>query len=103
VEGYGKVLGRPGLELATRELCILALLVVLGAPRQLYSHIRGAQNAGASSQEIQEALDLACTLIGPEGAREARAVWDQVRGRARSATSPEAPSTSVAQRPATEG
>ena len=30
VEGYGKVLGRPGLPLTTRELCIVASLAVLG-------------------------------------------------------------------------
>ncbi len=55
-KGYGKVLGRPGLDLATRELCIVALLAVLRTPRQLYSHLRGALNAGAPPPEMEEVL-----------------------------------------------
>jgi hypothetical protein len=48
VEGYGKVLGRPGLDAGdVRELCIVALLAVAGRAAQLYSHLRGALNAGA--------------------------------------------------------
>jgi 4-carboxymuconolactone decarboxylase len=39
--GYGRVIGRPGLDLATRELCIAALLAAWDAPRQLHSHLRG--------------------------------------------------------------
>src|SRR5262245_23671976 len=44
-EGYGKVLARPGLDLKTRELCIIALLASQDAPHQLHSHLRGALNA----------------------------------------------------------
>jgi 4-carboxymuconolactone decarboxylase len=80
VEGYGKVLGRPGLELAVRELCIAALLAVLGAPRQLYSHLRGALNAGATGEEVEEALEVAGALV-EAGEADARAVWDRVRTR----------------------
>jgi len=82
IEGYGKVLGRPGLSLTERELCIAALLAVLGAPVQLYSHLRGALNVGASPAQVEEALDAASGYMD-EGARtEARATWDRVRGRA---------------------
>ena len=43
VEGYGKVLGRPGLDLRTRELCVVALLSVLGAPETTpLPHERGS-------------------------------------------------------------
>ncbi|MGD8321431.1 MAG: carboxymuconolactone decarboxylase family protein [Gemmatimonadota bacterium] len=80
-EGYGKVLGRPGLDLATRELCIVALLSVLDAPRQLYSHLRGALNAGASGADVDRALELAS---GPAeaGARDrAMETWEAVRSR----------------------
>lgn len=81
VEGYGKVLGRPALDLATRELCIVALLVVLGAPRQLYSHLRGALNAGAAPEEVEGAVEVACRHL-PEPAREgAWATWQEVRAR----------------------
>ena len=82
VEGYGKVLGRPGLELATRELCISALLAVLRAPRQLYSHLSGALNAGAPTHEIEEALKTARAHLDDEGYAESWAVWDRVRARA---------------------
>jgi 4-carboxymuconolactone decarboxylase len=82
VEGYGKVLGRPGLDLTTRELCIAALLAVLRAPRQLYSHLRGALNAGADPAAVEEVLDLACARLGEERTEQARAVWTQVQARA---------------------
>lgn len=57
--GYGRVIGRPELELGVRELCIAALLVVWDAPRQLHSHLRGALNAGASAAELAAAVELA--------------------------------------------
>jgi len=70
-EGYGKVLGRPGLDLATRELCIAALLAVQDAPKQLYSHVRGALNVGASAEAVRHALDLATPHGGAEAHRRA--------------------------------
>ena len=81
VEGYGKVLGRPGLELRVRELCIAALLAVLDAPVQLRSHLRGALNAGASTQQVEDAL--ACALAECDGDHQRRAgeVWSAVRNR----------------------
>ena len=82
VEGYGKVLGRPGLDLPTRELCIVALLAVLRTPRQLYSHLRGALSAGARHEEVEEALRSADGHLDEEGRVEMRAVWERVRGRA---------------------
>jgi alkylhydroperoxidase/carboxymuconolactone decarboxylase family protein YurZ len=55
-EGYGKTLSRPGLDIQARELCIVALLTQLGWDRQLFSHILGAINVGASYEDIQEAI-----------------------------------------------
>ena len=81
VEGYGKVLGRPGLELVVRELCVVALLAVQGVPRQLYSHLRGALNAGASLQEVEEALNAAGRYVEGERRELAWGVWEQVRRR----------------------
>lgn len=81
VEGYGKVLGRPGLPLATRELCIAGMLAVLGAPRQLYSHLRGALNAGAPPEMVESALATAANhMDGAETAR-ARGIWEEIRSR----------------------
>ena len=56
-EGYGKVLGRPGLDLVDRELCIVAMLAVQDLPRQLYSHLRGALNAGATVADVEGVLE----------------------------------------------
>jgi 4-carboxymuconolactone decarboxylase len=82
VEGYGKVLGRPGLELRLRELCILALLAVLDAPPQLHSHLRGALNVGAPPEAVEAALDRALALAPSEGARaRATETWTEVRDR----------------------
>lgn len=81
-EGYGKVLGRPGLDLATRELCIVALLAVLDVPRQLYSHLRGALNVGASVDEVSGALEIALPLCTGDAGSRARDTWGAVRARA---------------------
>jgi 4-carboxymuconolactone decarboxylase len=81
VEGYGKVLGRPGLELRVRELCIAALLAVLDAPRQLRSHLRGSLNAGASPDQVEEALTRALEHAEPGARARAEEIWHTVRAR----------------------
>ncbi len=53
-EGYGKTLSRPGCDTVTRELCIVAMLSVLGRRQQLTSHVRGALRAGATIQDLKE-------------------------------------------------
>jgi 4-carboxymuconolactone decarboxylase len=78
VEGYGKVLGRPGLALVERELCIVALLAVLDVPRQLYSHLRGALHAGGTEQQVEAALADAAELSGPAARASARGAWLRV-------------------------
>ena len=70
-EGYGKVLGRPGLDLGVRELCIVALLATQDAVPQLYSHLRGSLNAGMAASDVEETLTLALTQAPDE--RRARA------------------------------
>jgi len=81
VEGYGKVLGRPGLSLRIRELCIVASLSVVGAPKQLYSHLRGAVNVGAEVADVGEALVQADRYLDEEGRLMSRRVWDKVQQR----------------------
>ena len=54
MEGYGKTLSRPGCDTVTRELCIVAMLTVLGRKQQLTSHVRGALRAGATIQDLKE-------------------------------------------------
>lgn len=80
--GYGRVIGRPGLDLATRELCIAALLAVWNVPRQLHSHLRGALNTGASVAQVDEAVEIACGYLPRDRAAEVRALWAEIRAKA---------------------
>ena len=80
-EGYGKVLARPGLALVVRELGIVALLALQDAPAQLYSHLRGALNAGAAVTDVEEALELALGHAGAARAAASRSIWEDVRER----------------------
>ncbi len=80
-EGYGKVLGRPALGLVDRELCIAALLAVLNVPTQLYSHLRGALNVGASPGEVDQALEIAADMSTDEARTRAQDTWRAVRDR----------------------
>jgi 4-carboxymuconolactone decarboxylase len=65
-DGYGKVLSRPGLDLKTRELCIVAACAASGQQRQLHSHLHGALNAGASEGQVSAALQSLSDLVGAD-------------------------------------
>jgi len=57
LEGYGKVLGREGLSLKERELCIVSVLTALKFEDQLYSHINGAFRVGATSNDVNAVIE----------------------------------------------
>ncbi|HEX6064438.1 MAG TPA: carboxymuconolactone decarboxylase family protein [Longimicrobiales bacterium] len=78
-EGYGKVLGRPGLDLKVRELCVIAVLVGLDTPQQLYSHLRGALNVGATPEEVETTVEIACTQATLSAKENARKVWKDLK------------------------
>lgn len=78
--GYGRVIGRPRLDLATRELCIAALLVVWDTPRQLHSHMRGALNAGASAAQLRAAVSAATEFATLDAARRATDLLNRITG-----------------------
>lgn len=80
-EGYGKVLSRPGLDLKVRELCIVAVLVGLDAPKQLYSHLRGALNAGATTEEVDTAVEIAAGNSSLSAKENARKVWNELKAK----------------------
>ncbi|GAA5531857.1 carboxymuconolactone decarboxylase family protein [Deinococcus aluminii] len=61
---YDTVYERPGLDLKTKELVASALLVSLGSPAELRTHLRGALRAGASEQEVREVLLLCVPYLG---------------------------------------
>jgi 4-carboxymuconolactone decarboxylase len=53
----GGVLGRPGLDLASRHLVLIASCVTLGyALPQLRAHVEAALEIGATKQQIVEAI-----------------------------------------------
>lgn len=56
LEGYGKTLGRRGLNLKERELCIISILSVLKYEDQLISHLKGAHRCGNSVIEIKRTI-----------------------------------------------
>jgi 4-carboxymuconolactone decarboxylase len=80
VDGYGKVLSRPGVDLRTRELCVVAACAVSGQQRQLHSHLRGALNAGASAGELALVLDALADLIARDDLSRYRQLLQKVVG-----------------------
>ena len=54
---FGDIYSRPGLDLKTRELAVVAALTAMGnAAPQLKVHLHGARNVGCSEQEIVEVI-----------------------------------------------
>jgi len=57
VEGYGKVLSRPGLDSVNRELSISSFLMMENRAQQLFSHMRGALNVGTSPELLTQVVE----------------------------------------------
>lgn len=54
---FGDIYSRPGLDLRTRELAVVAALTALGnAAPQLKVHLHAARHVGCSEQEIVEVI-----------------------------------------------
>jgi 4-carboxymuconolactone decarboxylase len=81
VEGYGKVLGRPQLDLRRRELCVVAACAALGQDRQLHSHLHGALHSGASEAEVSDTLAAISDFVDPHDADRFALLWARVRRR----------------------
>ncbi|HET7601038.1 MAG TPA: carboxymuconolactone decarboxylase family protein [Gemmatimonadales bacterium] len=79
VEGYGRTLSRPGLDLMRRELCTVAQTAVLETPRQLHSHLRGALNAGATFGQIEGVLSIVNPLLSFDQWKKVKELWRTVR------------------------
>jgi len=56
---YGRVLSRPGLDPALRELLSVCILAAMDQPAQFESHARGALRLGATQEDLHRALDVA--------------------------------------------
>ncbi len=81
VEGYGKVLSRPALDLKRRELCIVSACAMARQDRQLHSHLHGAIHAGASPAEVAGALESVADLLDPVDSRRYRQLLTRILSR----------------------
>jgi 4-carboxymuconolactone decarboxylase len=92
---FGDIYARPGLDLKTRELAVVAALTALGnAAPQLKVHIHGALNVGCSRQEVIEVImqmaiyaGFPAALNGLFAAKEVYADREQTDGREEGASS----------------
>jgi 4-carboxymuconolactone decarboxylase len=71
---YGRVLTRPGLTAAQREVLAVVALAALGQDRQLAGHARGAVAVGAAPQALHGALAAVADAIEPDDLERARRV-----------------------------
>ena len=81
LEGYGKVLGRPQLDLARRELCVVAACAIARQDRQLHSHLHGAIHAGASPAQVDAALLAIADLLDADDVKRYVGLWARVQGK----------------------
>lgn len=79
IDLYGRVLGRPGLDLKRRELCIVAACAALEQDRQLHSHLHGAVNAGAIPEEVDDTLRIVAPRLSGEANHRYSLLWARVR------------------------
>jgi 4-carboxymuconolactone decarboxylase len=79
VDGYGKVLSRPGLNLLIRELCIVAACAASGQIPQLRSHLRGAMNCGATHDNLVHTISALTDVISLDAMTAAREELSRVK------------------------
>jgi 4-carboxymuconolactone decarboxylase len=80
VEGYGKVLSRPGLDLPRRELCIVAACAASEQDRQLHSHLHGAINVGVAPSVLSTTIEALKGAMSDHALSSARMLWRRVQG-----------------------
>lgn len=83
IEGYGKTISRDGLPIITRELLIVAILSALGWRNQLFSHLRGAINVGATAEECAKIIKIVAPLCTKSRIMEANNALDIIVRRLR--------------------
>ncbi len=80
VDGYGKVLSRPALDLMRRELCIVSVCAAADQERQLHSHLHGALHSGATREQLESVLQILAPRTGPERHARYRHLLARVEG-----------------------
>lgn len=78
-DGYGKVLSRPGLTLAQRELCIVGACAASEQIPQLKSHLRGALNCGATLEDLAQTLSALTDIVSREALSAAREELNRIK------------------------
>ena len=58
LDGYGKTLSRPSLDIRYRELIHLVILALGQWRHQFISHLRGSLNIGISMEEILDSMNI---------------------------------------------
>lgn len=62
---FGDIYSRPGLDLKSREIAVVAALCALGnAAPQLRVHIHGALNVGVTREEVVEVIMMMAVYAG---------------------------------------
>jgi 4-carboxymuconolactone decarboxylase len=61
---WGNTWQRPGLELKTRSIVTVSMLVALNRPHELKAHVRGALNNGVTPEELREIFLHASVYCG---------------------------------------
>jgi 4-carboxymuconolactone decarboxylase len=61
---WGRIWGRPGLDLQRRSLCVVVALLTLERYDYARAHIRGARNLGVSRTEMAEAVVQLTFYVG---------------------------------------
>ncbi len=81
---WGSVWSRPGLDLKSRELIVIAIAAAMNFPGEVKMHVRGALNRGATREEIMETIVQCSPYIGLpktnhalEAAKEIFDQWEQ--------------------------
>tara|TARA_Y100001951_G_scaffold104936_1_gene118704 strand:+ start:2530 stop:2844 length:315 start_codon:yes stop_codon:yes gene_type:complete len=76
---FGDIYSRPGLDLKSREIAVVAALTALGnAAPQLRVHVHGALNVGVSRTEIVETMMQMAVYAGFPAALNGLAVAREV-------------------------
>lgn len=79
IEGYGKVLSRPGMTQIERELAEVAALIVDKRERQLLSHIIGSLNVGVDIDLIHNINGDIKPIAGSKAFRIAKKIISEIK------------------------
>ena len=76
---FGDIYSRPGLDLKSREIAVVAALTALGnATPQLKVHIHGALNVGCDPEKLAEVFFQLSTYAGMPTVNEALEAYKEV-------------------------